>query len=166
MADYPEFALSVRQPWADAIIHGGKDIENRSWQAVNHGLKRRGRICIHASASMTRREYESARRFIEECGAYCPRPHKLRFGRIIGSVEVIDVVTESDSPWWMGPRGLVLANPQPIHDNRLVVGQLGYFKWKFEDISGPEAKPWMVSWPEPHKGRKPRSNTKDMFNDQ
>lgn len=36
-----DFALSVRQPWAWAIIFAGKDIENRSWQAVNHGLNQR-----------------------------------------------------------------------------------------------------------------------------
>lgn len=39
MADIPHLALSVRQPWAWAIIHAGKDIENRTWQAVNHGLR-------------------------------------------------------------------------------------------------------------------------------
>ncbi|WP_409188395.1 hypothetical protein [Bradyrhizobium sp. RDM4] len=32
----PEFALSVRQPWAWAIIHGGKDVENRSAPAVRN----------------------------------------------------------------------------------------------------------------------------------
>lgn len=47
----PELALSVRQPWAHAIIYFDKDIENRTWQAVNHGLKIRGRIAIHAIKS-------------------------------------------------------------------------------------------------------------------
>lgn len=54
----PIKALSVRQPWAWAIIHGGKDIENRSWQAVNHGLNVRGRVAIHASATMGKGDYE------------------------------------------------------------------------------------------------------------
>ena len=35
--------LSVRQPWAWAIIHGGKDVENRNWDT-----KFRGRLAIHA----------------------------------------------------------------------------------------------------------------------
>ncbi len=60
----PELALSVRQPWAWAIIYASKDIENRSWQAVNHGLRQRGRIAIHASKGMTREEYEDASEFI------------------------------------------------------------------------------------------------------
>ena len=57
----PPLALSVRQPWAWAIIHAGKDVENRSWQAVNHGLRRRGRIAIHAAKGLTRDEYDDAR---------------------------------------------------------------------------------------------------------
>lgn len=37
MNDIPRLALSVRQPWPWAILHAGKDIENRSWQAVGGG---------------------------------------------------------------------------------------------------------------------------------
>jgi len=73
MTDLPELALSVRQPWAWAIIHAGKDIENRSWQAVNHGLRQRGRIAIHAAKGMTNAEYSEAREFIDELGYTCPR---------------------------------------------------------------------------------------------
>ncbi|MFL6864135.1 MAG: hypothetical protein ACJ8DZ_14165 [Allosphingosinicella sp.] len=32
----------------------------------------------------------------------------------MGAVEILDCVEASDSPWWMGPRGYVLANPRPI----------------------------------------------------
>lgn len=53
-----DVALSVRQPWTHAIIHFSKDIENRSWQAINRGLRFRGRIAIHAAKGMTREEYE------------------------------------------------------------------------------------------------------------
>lgn len=41
-------ALSIRQPWAWLILHGGKDIENRSWNT-----NFRGRFLIHAAAGMT-----------------------------------------------------------------------------------------------------------------
>lgn len=30
-SDLPPLALSIRQPWAWAILCAGKDIENRSW---------------------------------------------------------------------------------------------------------------------------------------
>lgn len=38
-------ALSIRQPWAWAILHAGKRIENRDWR----GCKYRGPVLIHAS---------------------------------------------------------------------------------------------------------------------
>lgn len=39
-------ALTVRQPWAWAIIHGGKDVENRSRNIVG---SYRGPLAIHAA---------------------------------------------------------------------------------------------------------------------
>ena len=141
--DLPKLALSVRQPWAWAIIHAGKDIENRSWQAVNHGLRQRGRIAIHASKGMGKAEYEDARDTIEANGAKCPDAHKLLRGGIIGSVEVVDVVSESESPWFFGPRGLVLRNPIAC-EFVPAVGQLGYFAWTEADPSiVPSPEPWM-----------------------
>lgn len=143
MTDLPELALSVRQPWAWAIIYAGKDIENRSWQAVNHGLRVRGRIAIHAAKGMTQYEYDDAAGFMRQvCGVECPAPADLLRGGIIGSVEVVDVVKDSSSPWFMGPRGLVLADPQSCQFVA-AVGALGYFKWK---AAGPEIVPPPAKW--------------------
>jgi hypothetical protein len=150
----PTLALSIRQPWAWAIIHAGKDIENRTWQAVNYGLKRRGRIAIHASKGLGKQEYEDARDFINEClaaspdfGLRCPAAVDLLRGGIIGSVDIVNVVTESDSMWFMGPRGLVLRNPLPC-EFVPSVGSLGYFEWQPADASvvPPPAK-WMLPQP-------------------
>lgn len=140
----PQLALSVRQPWAWAIIHAGKDIENRSWQAVNHGLNTRGRIAIHAAKGLTRDEYEGAAEFMASIGVKCPEARDLLRGGIIGSVEVIDVVTGSDSRWFFGPRGLVLADPEPC-DLIPAVGALGFFRWEAagEDIL-PSPNKWML----------------------
>ena len=44
-------ALSVRQPWAYAIIYALKDIENRGWP-INY----RGDILIHAAKTCTKKE--------------------------------------------------------------------------------------------------------------
>ena len=140
----PVLALSVRQPWAWAIIHAGKDIENRSWswQAVNHGLRQRGRIAIHAAKGMTRDEYDEARDFIDRQGRNCPDAHALHRGGIIGSVEVVDVVSDSDSPWFFGPRGLVLSDPTACAFVP-AGGQLGYFKWLRDDTITVEPAQWM-----------------------
>jgi len=141
----PNLALSVRQPWAWAIIHAGKDIENRSWQAVNHGLKTRGRIAIHAAKGLTRDEYETAADFMASIGIQCPAARDLQRGGIIGSVNVFDVVTDSNSRWFFGPRGLVLSDPEPC-DMVPAVGALGYFNWHpaSEDIL-PVPNKWMLS---------------------
>jgi hypothetical protein len=128
MTDLPRLALSVRQPWAWAIIYAGKDIENRSWQAVNHGLRQRGRIAIHAAKSMTREEYEEASDFMNSIHIACPGAADLPRGGIIGSVDVVDVVTDSDSDWFFGPRGLVLRDPKPC-DFISAIGARGYFPW-------------------------------------
>lgn len=150
MNSLPKLALSVRQPWAWAIIYAGKDVENRSWQATNHGLNRRGRIAMHAAKGMTESEYTTAREFIwREFGIACPEPAALLRGGIIGSVEVVDVVKKHDSPWFFGPRGLVLKDPRPC-EFIPAVGALGYFAWSPADpsIVPPPAK-WMKKQPVP-----------------
>lgn len=140
----PALALSVRQPWAWAIVHAGKDIENRTWQAVNHGLRQRGRIAIHAAKGMTREEYEDAMLMMLGLGIGCPMPAELLRGGIIGTVEVVDVVSEHASPWFCGPRGLVLRDARACAFIP-ALGALGYFKWVPADASvvPPPAK-WML----------------------
>lgn len=155
MTDVPRLALSVRQPWAWAIIHAGKNIENRSWQAVNHGLRQRGRIAIHAAKGLTRDEYESAAEFMAEIGVTCPPAADLLRGGLIGSVEVIDVVSESDSPWFFGPRGLVLKDPE-VWTFVPSIGALGYFEWCRADASVvPPPARWMLPDAERKSAEKP-----------
>jgi hypothetical protein len=48
-------ALSVRQPWAWAIIYALEDIENRGWP-----IHYRGDILIHAAKTCTKKEYQLA----------------------------------------------------------------------------------------------------------
>lgn len=147
MAELPPIALSVRQPWAWAIFHADpvKDIENRTAAAIANGRMVPRRICIHASKGMTRKEYESARRFMEDIGVVCPRPDALVRSAIIGVVTVKFIVPESASPWWMGPRGLVLRDPvaiEPLH----AAGALGYFEWAARDGDIEAPLPWMTKW--------------------
>lgn len=117
-------ALSIRQPWAWLIINGGKDIENRSWKT-----NFRGRVLVHAAKGMTLAEYEDAS--LRVAMAINPRIQIPAFevlarGGIIGSVEIVDCVQKSDSPWFMGPYGFVLCNREPLHFQPLK-GALGFF---------------------------------------
>lgn len=40
-------AISIQQPWAWAILHAGKDVENRTWRTTY-----RGPVAIHASKAV------------------------------------------------------------------------------------------------------------------
>jgi hypothetical protein len=136
--EIPDIALSVRQPWAWAILHAGKDIENRSSAAVGKGSMVAGRrIAIHAAKGMTQDEYLEAARFMFTLGVVCPPARELLRGGIIGSVRVIDIVRASESPWFFGPRGLVLKAPEACAFIPSV-GALGFFRWKPKDGGAPE----------------------------
>lgn len=130
-------AISIRQPWASLIIKAGKDIENRSW-----ATRFRGRVLVHASKGMTRDEHEDAIHFAvcaikadpKNAGAAKTRTLRelgfafedLQRGGIIGSVEIVDCVADSTSPWFMGEFGFVLRNPIALPFVPFK-GQLGFF---------------------------------------
>ncbi|MEM9796198.1 MAG: hypothetical protein AAF919_06900 [Pseudomonadota bacterium] len=142
--DLPQIALSVRQPWAWAILHAGKDIENRTAQSVRAGNMTTGRVAIHAATGMTRDEYDWAVWRMGQDGVRVPRPDDLPRGAVIGAAEVVEFVTESASPWFGGPVGLVLRDPvatAPIPAK----GARGYFEWVAEGaLAAP--LPWMGDW--------------------
>lgn len=142
MTELPKYALSVRQPWAWAIVHAGKNIENRGHVAITKGGMKRGRIVIHASKGMTQEEYASACDFMRSINVLCPPPGALIRGAVVGSVEVVDIVTRSASPWFFGPRGLVLANAQAC-EPIACSGALGYFEWK-ESGAIEQSLKWML----------------------
>ena len=116
-------ALSIRQPWATLIMRGGKDIENRNWKTSV-----RGRILVHAAKGCTKQEFEAANDFAsyalgrEVTGTLSKMPR----GGIIGSVEIVDCVSWSNSRWFVGEYGFVLRDPKPI---KMIPykGQLGFF---------------------------------------
>ena len=143
-------ALSIRQPWASLIIKGAlifksvengdgssrvefaglvfKNIENRNW-ATNF----RERIYIHAP-NRTDDFIETMRWLGERIGlspyscmllsssSYSPT------GCIIGEVDIVDCVTQSKSPWFVGKYGFVLANPKAYSSPIPCKGKLGFFE--------------------------------------
>jgi hypothetical protein len=117
--------LSVRQPMAWAIVHAAppKDIENRSHDGTFR--RHRGPIAIHASLLTPPDEFELYEESIRRItGKPVPR-EAMAYGCIIGIADLVDIVTNSDSPWFFGPFGLVLANPRPLTTPIKVRGQLG-----------------------------------------
>lgn len=130
-------ALSIRQPWASLIVMAGKDIENRCWST-----RVRGRILIHAAKGMTRDEHEDAISFAVDAVRADPRNadagrmvtlrelgfafDDLQRGGIVGSVEIVDCVNTSDSPWFVGEYGFILRDPKPLPFMPWK-GRLGFF---------------------------------------
>lgn len=131
-------ALTVQQPWAWAIIHAGKTVENRTqrwWSyrgplAIHAGLRANQRACfdpriIHASRQAGNGDWAS----FDDHGTLRPSaPMSLPRGAIIGVVDLVDCHTAEpgccDSPWadhlppdpWFGRHvtHLILADPRPI----------------------------------------------------
>ncbi|MEL7215425.1 MAG: hypothetical protein AAGJ96_05760 [Pseudomonadota bacterium] len=155
----PPLALSVRQPWAWAIVAGHKPIENRTLGAIRSGGMDLRRIALHAAAGMTKKEYKWAQWRMAQVGVAVPRPEDLPRSAIIGAVTVTDIVFESESPWFGGPCGLVLeaaTSCEPIPAS----GALGYFEWQ---PGGSLAKPapWMLRYDRPSGD----AETADLFGD-
>jgi hypothetical protein len=121
-------AIAIRQPWAWAVVHAGKDVENRSETAIRAYRPAIGhRVYVHASKGMTRAEYERAAKFMAGLGIECPAPDGLEFGGVIGSVFVRDIVAWHRSRWFHGPFALALADPRPERF-RPARGQVGLFR--------------------------------------
>jgi hypothetical protein len=117
-------AITLRQPWAWAIMNAGKDIENRNWRT-----NFRGRVAIHAAVGMTHDEYEKAYGYIRNVNRRIKIPayEDLERGAIIGTVEIVDCVQDSDSRWFMGKYGFVLASPKRLPEPIPCKGALSFW---------------------------------------
>jgi hypothetical protein len=91
--------LSIRQPWAHLIVHGSKNIENRSWST-----KYRGPFLVHASLNINRAASRKHGRDHAE----------LHVGGIVGIAEITDCVSNHPSKWFEGPYGFVLRKRRPL----------------------------------------------------
>lgn len=105
-------ALSIRQPSAWHILHSGQDVENRYWRSHV-----RGRVLIHAPRGIALVDWESAQDPLFLHGGpriTLPPMSEIPTGGIVGSVEIVDCVSRSDSPWFKGKHAFVLRNPIAI----------------------------------------------------
>jgi hypothetical protein len=114
--------LSIQQPWAWLIANGFKNIENRDWTT-----RYRGPVLIHAGAKVDGNwfhlgEFTDLPLSSLNIIRYFDMPEHLQdypTGAIVGIVTLIDVVTHSSLPWFVGKYGFVFADAkpfdQPIH---------------------------------------------------
>ncbi len=95
-------AISVYQPWADLIVRGIKNIENRSWPT-----RFRGRILIHAGNVIKWDIVKQHRRSLGLDSVDDYEPHTMA---IVGMAKIVDCVTTHRSRFFLGPYGFVLKN--------------------------------------------------------
>ncbi|ASN20682.1 ASCH domain-containing protein [Arthrobacter sp. YN] len=135
-------ALTVKQPWADAIIRFGKDVENRS-RPTNY----RGPLFIHAGVAESKeaRDWPAMRVAFKHHGIVPDDPMiGMPRGQVIGTVDVIDCHYWEDcanlcdetvcSEWAMTKHyHWVLANPQPLALPFPMTGKLGIWNMEAPD---------------------------------
>ncbi len=124
-------ALTIRQPFAWAILLAGKNIENRS--RTTHY---RGPLVIHAGAAM--HSHPLPRRLP------LPVPHEFTMSALLGIVDLVEVVERSRSRWFLGPYGWVLDNPRVFANPIPCRGRLGL--WPLSP-SQSQAVRWRLTQP-------------------
>lgn len=91
-------ALTVRQPWADAIVRGDKTVENRTWTTAV-----RGRIAIHAGRKL---DLERRGNPIALERAYAGRPPlDFDLGVIIGTAHLANIHPQGTERYPCGCEG-------------------------------------------------------------
>lgn len=122
-------ALTILQPWAWAIAHHTKRVENRTWATAY-----RGPLAIHAGKGRGRLDDQL------NDGAIAPPPGQLVFGAIIAVAELVACVPKAqfvssqnpvvqaamltpfaEGPWcWVLDRVVALEKPIPISGAQLL----------------------------------------------
>lgn len=138
-------AISLWQPWAWAILHAGKDVENRTWQTHY-----RGQLLLHAAqrkpTAVEMRRFsdllffiyeddsaKAARLVIEACNA--------RRGGIVGRVDIVGCRRGVESPWAFDDQyQWIVENPTPL-PFRDYKGERGFFEVDYEGLVEPFQKP-------------------------
>lgn len=147
-------ALSIREPWAMLITMGMpligltqpdekgtqrpdfdnakvafKNIENRIWPLPDH--MKGQRIYVHTGVRMDNSALEKLLgmgfQVIIVLAFFSLNTNRVPRGAIIGEVDLIDCITESNNPWFEGPYGFVLANPLHYKQPIPYKGRQGFF---------------------------------------
>lgn len=111
-------ALTLIQPWAWAICHAGKRIENRDWKPAARVLGQR--IAIHAGK---KRDDQG---LILSQGIAPPR--ELPLMAVVATALLADVVSVSEDRWFAGPWGWVLADVRVLAEPVPCKGALGLWR--------------------------------------
>lgn len=106
-------ALTLQQPWADAVCFYGKRVENRTWvppaALLGHFL------AIHGGKTY---DHDAARHLAGEGYPLSPRDDRL--GAVVAVARLVGVTRDpaelgpTQTEWWCGPIGWMLAEVHAI----------------------------------------------------
>ena len=146
-------ALTLRQPWAWAVLHAGKWVENRTWRPPAAILGEP--FAIHAGFKAPDAEdVATALRRAAAGGSALAPPERFDRGCVVGIATVVGFVEVDDdravrrqlfpgrgaaqgdelarramaSPWFIGPVGMVLADVRALPVPVPCRGTLGFWK--------------------------------------
>jgi len=121
-------ALSIQQPWAHAILHGDKRVENRTWKAFHRGM-----TLIHAGKKLDTEACEFLAAPYEKCWNLSEQDlHDAPRGAIVGVCWIIDCITDAEAAavhgaWAMGPWCFVIDKVHSFAEPIPYKGALGFF---------------------------------------
>lgn len=119
-------ALTVKQPWAWAIVSGRKPTESREWST-----QYRGPLLIHSSRSP-----------LEPGTEFKPPRGELFYGHILGAVQLISCIHSPDGKGFLFGLGSPIVFPNPVHYS----GNKGLFNIPLEVVlkhNQPEQLGWL-----------------------
>lgn len=122
-------AITIKQPWASLIVHGIKDIENRTWTCPKKYIGQR--VLIHASGSHGRKfnvnlTDEQTKAAFATIAKECMFG-SLPFGSIIGSVEIVDCVINHPSIWAEKTENYTVGMNPKLHED--ITGKKVIYNW-------------------------------------
>lgn len=103
--------LTVMQPWAAAIVHGPKRIENRDWRPPAGMIG--NYIAIHAGKSYDKR-WETELFIWDQMDCNLSFELARVHSAIVGVARLKEVVESSGDGWFFGPFGWVLEDVRAI----------------------------------------------------
>lgn len=86
-------AISIRQPWLDAILSGHKTVEVRAW-ATRH----RGPLLLHATAAFGVADRQVLAH-LRAGGVPVETPTPERLGAVLGEAQLVDCRPVRDADW-------------------------------------------------------------------
>jgi hypothetical protein len=116
--------LTIRQPWAYAIMELGKDVENRTWPT-----EYRGPLIVHSSVKPEPSNILEP--YVSKAVMSRLDDSEMALGAILGVVDLVDCIEDSTSKWADDPDDAwhwILKNPRKLSKPIFCKGSLGLWK--------------------------------------